>query len=302
MIGLRHFLDVTDLAPGELEKVLELAQRPISGLGRPLRDQGAALVFEKPSNRTRQSMEMAVVQLGGHPVYTRGEEVGFDTRETVEDVARIMAGYHGLLAARVFGHSTVERMAAVSTVPVVNLLSDRSHPMQALADVLTMSQTGGRLAGRTIAWVGDFNNVARSLCEAAAMLGAHLRLACPPGFDAPPEELERFQLLGAASVSQTGRPIEAVAGADAVHTDTWTSMGQETEAESRRRAFEGFQVTEDLMAGAAPGALFFHCMPAHRDEEVSSEVFDGPRSRVIAQGHNRMHAARGLLAFLFGVR
>lgn len=302
MTGLRHFLDVTDLSVDELRTVLELADRPIAALGAPLQGHGAGLIFEKPSNRTRHSMEMAVVQLGGHPVYTRGEEVGLDTRETVEDVTRILAGYHRLLAARVFRHDVVDRMAAVSEVPVVNLLSDRSHPMQALADVLTMQQTGGPLGGRTVAWIGDFNNVARSLCEAGAVLGAHLRLACPPGYDAPTEELERFQLLGAASVEQTARAAEAVVGADAVHTDTWTSMGQEAEAEARRRAFEGFQVDEALMAGAAPGALFFHCMPAHRDDEVSAEVFDGPRSRVIAQGHNRMHAARGLLAFLLGVR
>lgn len=302
MSAPRHFLDVTDLSRGELATVLELAERPIPSLGAPLAGRGAALLFQKPSNRTRHSMEMAVVQLGGHPVYTRGEEVGLDVREPVEDVTRILAGYHAVLAARVFDHTVVERMAAVSAVPVVNLLSDHSHPMQALADVLTMQQTGGELAGRTIAWIGDFNNVARSLCEAGALLGAHLRLACPTGFDAPATELERFQLLGAASVEQTGRVVDAVRGADAVHTDTWTSMGQEAEAESRRRAFEGFQVDDRAMAAAAPGARFFHCMPAHRGEEVSASVFDGERSEVIRQGHNRMHAARGLLAFLFGVR
>lgn len=296
----RHLLDVTDLSAVELVTVLDLAERSPAMLAAPLAGAGVALIFEKPSNRTRQSMEMAVVQLGGHPVYTRGEEVGFDTRETVEDITLIMAGYHAVLAARVFDHGVVERMAAVSNVPVVNMLSDRSHPLQALADVLTMRQVMGSLAGRTVAWVGDYNNVARSLAEAAAMLGMHIRLGCPPGYDAPAEELERVEELGAASVVQHPRPAVAVAGADAVHTDVWTSMGQESEAAARRRAFEGFQVTPELMAVAAPGAGFYHCLPAHRGEEVAAPVIDGPASHVIRQGHNRMHAARGLLAFLVG--
>ena len=166
---------------------------------------GVALIFEKPSNRTRQSMEMAVVQLGGHPVYTRGEEVGFDVREPVEDIARIMEGYHALIAARVFDHTVVERLAAAASVPVVNMLSDRSHPLQGLADVLTMQQCLGDLAGRTVAYVGDYNNVARSLAEASAMLGMHVRLGCPTGFDADAAELERILLLGA----RVGRAVAA---------------------------------------------------------------------------------------------
>jgi ornithine carbamoyltransferase len=299
---VRHFLDVTDLTGEELGTVLDLSEQPIPQLGRPLEGVGAALIFEKPSNRTRQSMEMAVFQLGGHPVYTRGEEVGFDTRETVEDVTRIMSGYHAVLAARVFDHEVVERMARVSAVPVVNMLSERSHPLQALADVLTMEQTIGSLPGRTVAWVGDYNNVARSLVEAAALLGMHVRLGCPPGYDAPPTELERIAELGAASVEQHPRPEVAVKGADAVHTDVWTSMGQEAEASARRRAFEGFMVTEAMMTEAGTDALFFHCLPAHRGDEVAGAVLDGPRSRVFAQGHNRLHAARGLLAFLAGIR
>ncbi len=298
----RHFLDVVDLEAGELAAVLDLAEVAAPELPKVLDGQGAALVFEKASNRTRQSTEMAVVQLGGHPVYTRGEEVGFDERETVEDVTRILAGYHALLAARVFSHGTVERMAAVSTVPVVNLLSDHSHPMQALADVLTMRQHIGSLAGRTVAWIGDYNNVARSLAEACALLGATVRLGCPDGYHAEPAELERIGLLGAADVVQVHDPVAAVEGAEAVHTDVWTSMGQEDERVARLAAFAGWEVTEALMATAAPGARFFHCLPAHRGEEVSAEVMDGPRSLAIPQGHNRLHAARGLLAFLLGVR
>src|SRR5690606_8936951 len=179
VMTVRSFLDVTDHTPDEIRLILDLAERPVDSLGRPLAGQGAALIFEKPSNRTRHSMEMAVVQLGGHPVYTRGEEVGFDTREPVEDIAAIMSGYHGLIAARVFSHGVVERLAAAATVPVVNMLSDWSHPLQAFADALTMQEYLGDLAGKTVAYVGDYNNVARSLGEIAALLGMHVRYACP---------------------------------------------------------------------------------------------------------------------------
>ena len=297
----RDLLDITDLSAAELETVLDLAQRPVEELGRPLAGRGAALIFEKPSIRTRHSMEMAVVQLGGHPVYTRGDEVGFDVREPVEDVGRILAGYHTVIGARVFAHSVLERLAGVVEVPVVNLLSERSHPLQALADVLTMHQLLGRLRGRTVAWVGDYNNVARSLGEACALAGMHLRLACPPGYGAGDAEAERLGLLGAGSVTRTTRVAEGVEGADAVHTDTWTSMGQEADKEARHRDFEAFTVDDAAMAAAAPGAVFMHCLPAYRGLEVSAAVIDGPQSAVVRQGHNRLHAARGALAFLLGV-
>ena len=298
----RHLLDVTDLTPDEVRSVLALAEQPIESLGRPLAGVGAALIFEKPSNRTRHSMEMAVVQLGGHPIYTRGEEVGLDTREPVEDVARIMEGYHSLIAARVFDHLTVTRMAAVVDIPVVNMLSDHSHPLQAFADALTMQQNLGDLAGKTVAYIGDYNNVARSLAEVSAMLGMHVRFACPHGFDAPLPELERFALLGAPSVEQSSRPTEAVAGAHAVHTDTWVSMGQEAEKQQRLQQFEGYTVDDSMMALADPAAVFMHCLPAYRGIEVTAGVIDGPQSVVFQQGHNRLHAARGALAFLMGVR
>ena len=298
----RSFLDVTDCSPDEIRLLLDLAERPVESLGRPLDGQGAALIFEKPSNRTRHSTEMAVVQLGGHPVYTRGEEVGFDTREPVEDIARIMAGYHALIAARVFSHDVVERLAAAADVPIVNMLSDRSHPLQAVADALTMREALGDLTGKTVAYVGDYNNVSRSLGEICAMLGMHVRFACPTGFDADDAELERILLLGAASVDQSARPSDAVAGAHAVHTDTWVSMGQEDDKEARRQAFEGYTVDAEMMAGADPGAVFMHCLPAYRGFEVSADLIDGPQSVVFQQGHNRMHAARAVIAFLMGVR
>lgn len=299
---IRSFLDVTDQSPDEVRLLLEIAERPVASLGRPLEGQGVALIFEKPSNRTRQSMEMAVVQLGGHPVYTRGEEVGLDTREPAEDVAAIMSGYHGVIAARVFTHSVVERLAAAASVPVVNMLSDRSHPLQGFADALTMQQCLGELSGKTVAYVGDYNNVARSLGEISAMLGMHVRLACPHGFDAGDAELERLVGLGAASVEQSARPGDAVAGAHAVHTDTWVSMGQEDDKDARRQAFEGYTVDAAMMSVADASAVFMHCLPAYRGLEVAADVIDGPQSVVVQQGHNRLHSARAVLAFLLGVR
>ena len=297
---MRHLLDITDLTADELVTVLNLAERP--HLPRSLSGLGAAHLFETPSTRTRQSMEMAVVQLGGHPIYTRGDEVGFDVRETVEDVTRVMAGYHGMLAARVFDHGVVQRMAAVDVVPIVNLLSDHSHPLQALADTLTMRQVHGPLTGQTVAYVGDYNNVARSLAEACVLIAANLTLGCPVGFDASGAELERLNLLGEGRVVQVHRPIDAVAGAIAVHTDTWTSMGQEAEKEDRKQAFEGYTVTTQMMAGAAPNAGFYHCLPAYRGFEVAADVIDGLHSYVIPQSHNRLHASRAAMAFLMGVR
>ncbi|BAN02396.1 ornithine carbamoyltransferase [Ilumatobacter coccineus] len=299
----RHVLDVTDFTASEIVSILDLAERPIESLGRPLDGAGAALIFEKPSNRTRHSMEMAVAQLGGHPVYTRGEEVGFDTREPVEDIGKIMAGYHQVIAARVFDHATLDRLVAAvdsldgaSTI-VVNMLSDRSHPLQAFADALTMRQRLGELESKTVAYIGDYNNVARSLAEISLLLGMKVRISCPPAFAADEAELERLSLIGSGDVLQTARPHDAVAGAHAVHTDTWVSMGQEAEKEVRRRMFEGFAVDAAMMSLAADDAVFMHCLPAYRGFEVTADVIDGPQSVVFQQGHNRMHAARAVLAF-----
>ncbi|MHB1090242.1 MAG: ornithine carbamoyltransferase [Ilumatobacteraceae bacterium] len=297
----RNFLEITDLSAVELNHVLDLASQPVTSLGSPLSGRGVALIFEKPSNRTRHSMEMAVVQLGGHPVYTRGEEIGFDVRETVEDVTRVLSGYHAILAARVFDHSTVQRMAAVATVPVVNMLSNTAHPLQTLADVLTMRQELGELTGKTVTYIGDYNNVARSLVQACALLGMHVRLGCPAGYDAATTELEQLIDLGAPSVEQYREVKVAAKGAHAVHTDVWTSMGQEDESQQREIAFARYQVTTDVMACADSAAIFMHCLPAHRGYEVEAAVIDGQASRVVLQAHNRMHSARGLLAFILEV-
>jgi ornithine carbamoyltransferase len=297
----RHLLEVTDLETVEVADVLTLARLDPQELERPLDGRGVALIFEKPSTRTRHSTEIAVIQLGGHPVYTRGEEIGIDTREPAEDIVRILQGYHAMIAARVFDHGVLQRMSAVADVPIVNLLSDRAHPLQAIADALTMEEELGALKGRRVAWVGDYNNVARSLAEISTMLGADVSFACPPGFAPDDVELERLALVGPGEVSLHHRPADAVAGADVVHADTWVSMGQDDERAQRLRAFEGFTVDDALMDAAASDAVFMHCLPAYRGLEVASSVIDGPRSRVFRQGHNRLHAARAALAFLVGV-
>ena len=297
---LRHLGHVTDLSSDEVRLVLALAGVDSRDLGRPLADRGVALIFEKPSNRTRQSMEVAVVPLGGHPVYTRGEEVGFDSREPVEDVAHILSGYHALIAARVFSHGVIDRLAAASSVPVVNMLSDVSHPLQALADAKTMVDEFGDISGMKVAYVGDYNNVARSLAEICVVLGADIHLGCPNGFGATPDEIRRIATLGTGKIFQSDAPGDAVQGAMAVHTDTWVSMGQEAEKKSRLAVFGGYTVTETLMERAGKDAIFMHCLPAYRGLEVEASVIDGARSRVIRQGHNRLHTARAALAFLIG--
>ena len=293
----RHILEIDDLSAAELAHVLDLSEVPIADLGRPLAGLGAALLFEKPSARTRHSTEMAVVQLGGHPVTVRGEEVGLDVRESVEDVTRTLQGYHAVLCARVYEHRKVERMTDVANVPVVNLLSDAAHPLQAMADLLTLRQRFGSLAGLKIAWVGDFTNVARSLALGAAMSGAAFHCATPPGFGPQEADLDRVKAVG-GEISVFARPADAVSGADCISTDAWYSMGQEGEKEARRRAFEGFTVDAALMSAASDRAVFLHCLPAHRGDEVTDEVIDSERSLVFPQAHNRMHTARGALAFL----
>lgn len=294
---MRDLLEVDDLSVAELEAVLACAEDPSPAP--VLAGRGVALVFEKPSARTRNSMEMAVTQLGGHPVTIRPDEVGLGTRETVEDVARTLACYHAAIGARVFEHDKLERMAAAVDVPVVNLLSDDGHPMQALADVLTLRQLYGKVEGRTVAYLGDGNNVCRSLAMAVGMLGGAVRIGTPGGFELPESDLARIRALGIEPVLTTD-PHEAVTGADVVYTDVWASMGQEDEAAQRRERFAGYTIDEPLMAAAGPEAVLLHCLPAHRGEEVTHEVLEGPRSRVWQQATNRMHAARGLLAWIMG--
>jgi len=294
------FLEVADLTPAEFADVLARSgtwKRDATTLPRPLEGRGVALLFEKPSARTRTSSEMAVVGLGGHPVYIRPEEVGLGVRETVEDVARTLAAYCAVVAARVFDHATLEAMAGAVDIPVVNLLSDRAHPCQALADYLTLQEAFGALEGRRLVFVGDGNNVAASLAFGAALSGVELTVVSPPGYELDDDVLERSRNLGGA-VEVTNDPFEAVKGADAIYTDVWTSMGQEEERDARLAAFAGFQVGAELMGLAGDQARFLHCLPAHRGEEVAADVIDGPASLVWQQAANRMHTMRALLARL----
>jgi ornithine carbamoyltransferase len=294
---MRHLLEIDDLTKDELFEVIALALDP--NPPQVLSRKGMALVFQKPSARTRNSMEMAVKDLGGHPVTIRAEEVSIDQRESAEDVARTLACYHAAIGARVFDHSVLERMAKVAWVPIINLLSDDAHPLQAVADLLTMADEFGDLNGRTLAYVGDGNNMCRSLALAATLAGMQVRVASPPGYALSEVDVDRIAALGVAP-ELLDRPEDAVAGVDVVYTDVWTSMGQETEVEARRKAFEGYMVDERLMALAAEKSIFLHCLPAHRGEEVSHEVLDGDRSRVWRQAENRMHAARGAVAWILG--
>lgn len=297
---MRHLLDLDDLSRDELLEVLALGER--ASLPQVLANKGVALLFEKPSARTRNSMEVATIELGGHPVTIRPDEVGLDTRESVEDVTRTLCCYHALIAARVFEHAKLERMVAVTDVPIVNLLSDTAHPVQALADLLTLrAEFGPDLAGRAIAYVGDSNNVSRSLALGAGMLGMEVRIASPDGYATP--EPDRVVLTAAGVEPRyTADPYEAVKGASAVYTDAWYSMGQEAEAAVRRPVFEPYRVDTALLGAAQPDAIFLHCLPAHRGDEATDDVLDGPQSRIWPQAANRLHSARGLMAWLLGVR
>lgn len=293
---MRHLLDIDDLRSEDLVRICELARRPPSELGRPLDGEGVACFFEKPSARTRNSTEMAVVQLGGHPVYIQKSELGIDSRETAEDVIRTLGCYHEVFCGRVFEHSVLERMAELNVMPIVNLLSDEAHPTQAIADVLTIIGEFGSVDGRVVTYVGDSNNVTRSLALAVGALGGEMRVASPPGYQFDDLTLDRLRSSG-VTIDAADRPADVLPGSDVVYTDAWISMGDEDEADDRLRAFEGRRVDAEMMA-LAPDAIFMHCLPAHRGEEVSDDVLDGPQSRIWPQAANRLHSIRGILAFL----
>ena len=299
---IRHVLEIEDLDPARIRRVLDDAtawKHEPAAVPQLLSGRSVATLFQKPSARTRISIETAVSSLGGHPIYLRDEDVQLDTRESVEDVTRTMGSMCALIAARVFDHHVLERMSAVSGVPVVNLLSDLAHPCQALADFLTIREHFGAVEGRRIAYVGDGNNVTASLAFATALSGAELIVASPEGYELDTDVVERARNLG-ASVELTGDAYEAVRGADVVYTDVWTSMGQEAEYERRLRAFDGWTVDAALMKAAGDDAIFMHCLPAHRGEEITDEVADAPRSIVFDQAENRLHAQKAVIAWLMG--
>jgi len=289
------FTDIAQLDAGQLEAILELASRIKAGRWRqtPLAGRSIALIFQKPSMRTRVSFDVGITRLGGHPITLHDGEVGLGRRESVEDVARVLERYVDGVVARLSAHQDLLDLAAACDIPVINGLTDASHPCQVLADLLTMREALGRLDETTpVAFVGDGNNVVSSLMEAATLLGFPLTVVSPPAYRPSQESLAR-----SPGVKVTG-DLGAVAGAAVVYTDVWTSMGQETEAETRRRQFAEYQVDGQLMS-LAPNAVFMHCLPAHRGDEVAGEVIDGPSSVVFDQAGNRLYAQMALLALTF---
>ena len=308
---MRHFLSLFDVSTDEIKHLLReavrLKKKHLRGSNDPvLRGKTLGLVFEKPSLRTRVSFETAMLQLGGGSLFISGAEVGFGVRESVPDIARTLSQYVDVIALRTFKQATIDEIAIHATVPVVNALSDYSHPCQALGDVLTMmEELDGELAGRTVVFVGDGNNVARSLATACGHLGVRFVLAAPQGygFDAPFLKQFRAALPG-AELEHVADAVQAVRKADVIYTDVWTSMGQEAEQEKRKKAFTGYQVNSAMLAKAPSHALVMHCLPAHRGEEISAEVMDEPRCVVFPQAGNRMHIQKALLLWLLadGVR
>lgn len=301
-----HLLAAADLDAAALPALLDAAdahKRDRAALGRPLAGRAVGLLFEKPSTRTRVSTEVAVVDLGGHPVVLSAAELQLGRGEPVADTARVLSGYLDVLCVRTFGHDRLTELAAASSIPIVNLLSDDEHPLQALADLQTIRERCGELAGRTIAWVGDGNNVAASLATAAAMAGMRVRLASPGGYGLGSERLAATRALAQAhggEIEVASGPAEAVADADVVATDVWASMGHESEERARRAAFAGYTVDEALVQRAKPEAFVLHCLPAHRGEEIAAAVLEGPRSAVWDQAANRWHTAAAALAHVTG--
>lgn len=304
---MKHFIHITDCTADELKQILATARSlrddRTAGKATPrLAGKTLAMFFEKPSLRTRVSFEQAMYELGGQSIQLNQEDVQLGVRESAADFARVLSGMvHGIMA-RVFEHEKLVEMAAVSDVPVVNALSDRSHPCQALADMMTLQdEFGPEVAGRTIAFVGDGNNVALSLAALCARMGVKFVLAAPEGYELDGQLVQRIvDACPGADIRITHDPVEAVKTADAVYTDTFVSMGQEEEKAERLKDFAGYQLNGELMAAAPPHAIVLHCLPAYRGVEITADVIDGPASRVIPQAHNRLHAQKGLLAMLLG--
>ncbi len=296
----KDLLSVVDLSPGDAEQLIEQALVMKQGGMRCLLPwRSVALLFEKPSLRTRVSFELAVTQLGGHCLYLSPQEVGLGQREPIPDVARVLSRYVDCIVARVFRHETIALLAQSASVSVINALSELEHPCQALADFLTIRERSGRLTGVQMAYVGDGNNVARSLSLLAGMMGVDFAIASPGGYqldDATITEARRFASAAGSRIVVTDDPVVAVSGADVVYTDTWTSMGQEGEAVTRREVFGSFQVNGALMAHAKADAFFMHCLPAHHGEEVTPDVLNGESSVVFDQAENRLHIQKAFLA------
>lgn len=304
---VKHFLSIADLSPNELRNLLELAlslkkEWQNGGNAPILKGKSLAMVFQKPSLRTRISFEMGMVHLGGHALYLSPNEIKMGGRESVPDVARVISGYVDGIMARVFSHDHILQLAEYSTVPILNGLSDYNHPAQALADIFTILEAKKRLEGLKIAYVGDGNNVARSLLFAAMKVGMHYTIATPPGYTLTEEDYalgRQFSTEG-ATLEVVEDPTKAVRNADIIYTDVWTSMGQEEETAVRLKIFPPYQINQQLVNLAKPDCLVMHCLPAHRGEEITNEVADGPHSIIFTQAENRMHAQKAILVELLG--
>ncbi|HEV8365571.1 MAG TPA: ornithine carbamoyltransferase [Gemmatimonadaceae bacterium] len=297
---VRHFLAIPDFTREELERLFSLADEMRKGTyaKRPLAGKSLAMIFMKSSTRTRVSFEVGAFQLGGHALFLSPRDVQLGRGEPIADTARVLSRYVNGIMIRTFAHSDIEELAKFATVPVINGLTDLLHPCQVLADLLTVRQSFGAQQGLVIAWIGDGNNMANSWLNAAYRFGFELRLACPEGYDPDPKLLERARSV--ANVRVVRDPREAAEGAHVVNTDVWASMGQEEEQETRAKAFKDYLVDAALMKRAAPNAIFLHCLPAHRGEEVAPEVIDGPQSRVWDEAENRLHIQKAIMAALMG--
>jgi ornithine carbamoyltransferase len=297
----RHFLAITDFDADGLYGILDRAHRLKSGeeQGKPLAGKTLGMIFQKSSTRTRVSFEVGVFQLGGHALFLSSRDIQLGRGEPLRDTARVMSRYVDGIMIRTFDHRDVIELAEYGTIPIINGLTDLLHPCQVMADVMTIQESFGRdLAGKKVAWIGDGNNMANSWLNAALRFGLDLRIATPPGYEPDREILERAR--GSASILLTNDLMEAAGGADVVTTDVWASMGQEEETEKRLQAFRGFQVSDRVMAAAGPDAIFLHCLPAHRGEEVTEEVFEGARSRVFDEAENRLHVQKAIMIELMG--
>jgi len=304
---MKDFISIADRTPEQLRHIMDVAKRlkeqyRNSGRNDPiLAGKTLAMIFEKPSLRTRVSFTVAMTHLGGSALYLRQEEVGLDTREPTKDVARVLSGMCDGIMARTFEHQKVIDLAKYASVPVINGLTDYSHPCQAMADLMTIEEHFGNLAGRTVAFIGDGNNVARSLCVACGKFGMRFVLASPPNYELPQEEVDRImsQLPNMDFVT-THDPSEAVKNADVIYTDTWVSMGQEDQKAQRVKDFAGFRIDEELLTKAPSHAVVLHCLPAYRGMEISDGVMEGSRSLIFPEAENRLHFQKGLLAVLMG--
>jgi ornithine carbamoyltransferase len=303
---MKDFLTIEEYPPETIQELLDLAVRlkkewQTGGNSPILKNKVLAMIFQKPSLRTRVSFDMGMRHLGGDALYLSPAEIGLGKRESIADVARVLEGYVDIIMARVFAHAHVEELAEWSKVPVINGLSDYNHPCQALADALTIQENFGNLRGLNITYVGDGNNVAVSLMHICAKLGANFTIANPQGYGMPTNAIELGQKIASttgSSIRLLTNPQEAVTKADVIYTDTWTSMGQENESAIRKEVFPPYQVNAQLVSEARSGVIVMHCLPAHRGEEITDEVADGPHSRLFPQAHNRLHAQKAVLARL----